>query len=338
MKMARLISMLAFVATLSMIAYSCTKDGSAGPAGATGATGPVGPAGADGSQIYSGSGAPAATIGATGDYYLDVSTGNLYGPKTATGWGTPLDLKGAAGANGATGATGATGAKGATGANGSNGTNGTNGSQIYSGTTAPASTLGVTGDYYLDKATFMLYGPKTASGWGTPVLLQGPQGPMGNANVLEKTISVTNAQWLWNSQYVFQTSTTSYTEYFTRYVDCAFTALTTGILDSGMVLVYFTPNTSNNTNQWVPLPYQFTDGSDNFNYEISYETNVGTIRLHYFFVQTNPSATIPVLSSYAIATYQFKFVAVSGNVTTAMKKRGINFGDYGAVSGFIGQQ
>jgi hypothetical protein len=36
---------------------------------------------------------------------------------------------------------------------------------IYSGQGAPASTLGVVGDYYIDDTHAILYGPKTAQGW-----------------------------------------------------------------------------------------------------------------------------------------------------------------------------
>jgi hypothetical protein len=103
-----------------------------------------------------------------------------------------------------------------------------------------------------------------------------------------------------------------------------------------LVLVYFTPNTSDNTNQWAPLPYEFTDGSGDFNYEIAYETNVGTVRFHYFFVQLVASATIPVLSSYDIPTYQFKVIAITGALSTALRKSKINLADYQAVSRFTG--
>src|SRR6202012_3348516 len=122
------------------------------------------------------------------------------------------------------------------------------------------------------------------------------------------------------SQYEFQTSPTSYTEYFTRYCDNSVPTITQDILNNGVVMVYFTPNTSSNTNQWAPLPYEFTDGSGNFNYEIAYETNVGTVRLHYFFVQLVASATIPTLSTYTIATYKFKVVVVSGTLAASLKK------------------
>ncbi|RZK63467.1 MAG: hypothetical protein EOO95_13415, partial [Pedobacter sp.] len=35
-------------------------------------------------------------MGAVGDYYLDKTSYNLYGPKTETGWGVALSLKGTA--------------------------------------------------------------------------------------------------------------------------------------------------------------------------------------------------------------------------------------------------
>ena len=44
---------------------------------------------------------------------LDLTGDVLYGPKTASGWGTGISLVGAAGATGATGPKGATGATGA---------------------------------------------------------------------------------------------------------------------------------------------------------------------------------------------------------------------------------
>ena len=75
--------------------------------GAQGAQGPAGPAGVAGSQIYSGTGAPAANLGTIGDYYLDKSNVNFYGPKTANGWGTPVSLNGGTGGQGPAGPQGA---------------------------------------------------------------------------------------------------------------------------------------------------------------------------------------------------------------------------------------
>ena len=56
--------------------------------------------------ILSGSTAPTATIGSVGDYYIDLTSVNLYGPKTAEGWGTPISLRGLQGQNGTNGQNG----------------------------------------------------------------------------------------------------------------------------------------------------------------------------------------------------------------------------------------
>ena len=74
-----------------------------------------------GNQILSGNGAPAASLGAVGDYYLNKTTMELYGPKTAEGWGSAMGLKGT---------------------QGDKGKEGKDGSLILSGTTAPTASQG----------------------------------------------------------------------------------------------------------------------------------------------------------------------------------------------------
>ena len=202
-----------FCISITTMDVSCKKGdtGPAGPQGTQGMPGIVGAAGADGSVIYSGTATPSATLGKNGDYYLNLTTGILYGPRTASGWGTGFTMKGAQGTqiyNG-TGAPassfGATGdyymdtvahdlygpkqsagwgnpvsLTGPAGANGTNGTNGANGSTIQSGTGAPAPSIGAIGDFYIDLAAGMLYGPKTVSGWGAGVSLKGANGTNGS--------------------------------------------------------------------------------------------------------------------------------------------------------------
>ena len=53
--------------------------------------------------ILSGATVPTATIGSVGDYYIDLTSVNLYGPKTAEGWGTPVSLRGLQGEKGSNG-------------------------------------------------------------------------------------------------------------------------------------------------------------------------------------------------------------------------------------------
>lgn len=102
-----------------------------------------------GSQILSGNDAPTTSLGNVGDYYLNKTTMELYGPKTTEGWGNAIGLKGAQGEKGKGGAT------------------------ILSGITAPTTSQGKVGDWYIDTQNKHLYGPKTESGWGTGISLIG---------------------------------------------------------------------------------------------------------------------------------------------------------------------
>ncbi|MEU3729996.1 hypothetical protein AB0E81_11385 [Streptomyces sp. NPDC033538] len=66
----------------------------------------TGPAGKDGSQIYSGTGAPAEDLGVNGDFYVDTTTGGvqLFGPKAADVWPvTGVALGGVSSVNGQSG-------------------------------------------------------------------------------------------------------------------------------------------------------------------------------------------------------------------------------------------
>ena len=123
-----------------------------------------------------GAGAPSSGTGANGDFYLNTSNGDIYGPKTAGAWASSVFniAQGQQGPQGATGATGATGAAGA------------DGKTVLNGTGAPSSGLGAIGDFYIDTAAARLYGPKLIGGWGGGISLIGPagatgaQGPQGN--------------------------------------------------------------------------------------------------------------------------------------------------------------
>lgn len=70
-----------------------------------------------------------------------------------------------------------------------------------SGTAVPIASIGVNGDFYLRTTTTDFYGPKTFSGWGTPINLRGPQGPAGpagNANVVLFTFAGFDAPSNWS--------------------------------------------------------------------------------------------------------------------------------------------
>ena len=79
----------------------------------------------------------------------------------------------------ATGPAGPQGSAGPQGTPGAPGTPGPAGSQIFEGDSVPAAALGNVGDFYINELTDSLYGPKTLSGWGNAISLQGTVGTQG---------------------------------------------------------------------------------------------------------------------------------------------------------------
>jgi hypothetical protein len=139
------------------------KDGTNGTNGTNGTDGADG---TDGGAIHKGTGAPAATLGADGDLYIDTVSRDVY-QKVGGAWTVITNLSG-----------GPPGAKGDKGDTGANGTNGTDGTSVRTGTGAPAAGLGGVGDVYIDSATGDLYA-KGVGGWAKTGNLQGPAGADG---------------------------------------------------------------------------------------------------------------------------------------------------------------
>jgi microcystin-dependent protein len=104
--------------------------------------------GTGGSTVLNGTDAPTADLGATGDFYLRTTDTTLYGPKTADGWGAPVNLvgpRGPQGAKGDTGPAGPTGAQGPKGDTGATGATGPAGATGPKGDTGAAGPVGPTG-------------------------------------------------------------------------------------------------------------------------------------------------------------------------------------------------
>ena len=91
--------------------------------------------------LLSGKGAPKSTKGIDGDFYIDTSNMNIYGPKANDKWPAAVSLKGAPGTNGTNGSNGATGATGAKGTS----TTGSDGAPGAPGATGPSGAPGSTG-------------------------------------------------------------------------------------------------------------------------------------------------------------------------------------------------
>jgi hypothetical protein len=168
-------------------------QGVKGDTGNTGPQGPTGDQGNPGALWYQGAPAPGGAIGGNGDFYLRISTGDVY-QKAGGTWTLIGNIKGPQGIQGIQGPTGAdstvpgpqgatglTGPQGATGSQGIQGVQGVKGdigSLWYSGAGAPAVGLGVNGDYYLNHTTGDV-SLKTAGAWNVVTNIKGPQGLQG---------------------------------------------------------------------------------------------------------------------------------------------------------------
>ena len=56
--------------------------------------------------VLSGKGVPSTAIGIDGDFYIDIKSMNMYGPKVKNKWPLPISLKGPAGPIGPSGVDG----------------------------------------------------------------------------------------------------------------------------------------------------------------------------------------------------------------------------------------
>ena len=124
-------------------------DGLDGDPGVDGLDGDPGLPGIDGRTLWSGTGAPAAGLGADGDFFINVTAWEIYGPKTAGAWGTGTGMIGAPGADGADGLDGAPGADGADGLDGAPGADGADGQGVPVGGSAGQVLTKTTNDDFL---------------------------------------------------------------------------------------------------------------------------------------------------------------------------------------------
>ncbi|MCO4864210.1 collagen-like protein [Cupriavidus sp. WGlv3] len=146
------------LACLAILLAGCGGGGGdSTTAGAGPAASAPGPAGADGKTILSGTNAPTADMGSDGDFYLNVSSSTLYGPKAGGEWPAGVSLIGPQGVAGAPGAT------------------------LLHGAADPTAADGAVGSFYLNTTTNTLFGPKNADGWPAGISVVGLTGPVGPA-------------------------------------------------------------------------------------------------------------------------------------------------------------
>jgi hypothetical protein len=93
------------IRTIEVSAAKGTQ-GDTGGIGLTGDTGDTGATGADGSTVLSGLVPPEVGDGVDGDFWIDVITSIIYGPKASGAWPAGVNLKGGDGSDGSDGSDG----------------------------------------------------------------------------------------------------------------------------------------------------------------------------------------------------------------------------------------
>jgi hypothetical protein len=150
-------------------------DGNDVVTNASGTDGTNGQDGAPGTQWFTGEGQPGDQTANEGDFYLNISTGDVY-QFTENAWVVIGSLKGA---NGETGAIGPVGPQGPA---GDNGVDGEPWAPII-GEGSPDNVAGTSGDVYINSLNFNFW-VWNGEDWTGPFSLQGatgPQGPQGPA-------------------------------------------------------------------------------------------------------------------------------------------------------------
>lgn len=148
-------------AEASDIKKKTLKSGAVKTAGRTNTTANV-------NTLLHGIGAPSASLGINGDFFIDTLSMNIYGPKTKNAWPLPKSLIGPQGTAGAMGKSGTSGKDGRDGVNGKDGANGRDGDRGSLGASSSGSGS---------------VGPQGPQGPQGPAGLSGPIGPTGPAGV-----------------------------------------------------------------------------------------------------------------------------------------------------------
>jgi hypothetical protein len=147
--------------------------------------------------ILSGTGKPSNTVGIDGDYFIDVKSMNIYGPKMKNKWPTAISLKGSNGVDGKSGsdgklvtnasnvagpsgAQGIQGLRGLPGDDGAKGEQGLRGEVGATGAQGTAGPIGTQGSIGLTGATGV-QGPAGSGSQGATGItgITGAQGPAG---------------------------------------------------------------------------------------------------------------------------------------------------------------
>ena len=125
----------------------------------------------DGTKWLSGNGTPSSSLGNVGDWYVNIDTQGVFEKTGSSVWTFRLNMKGDKGD---------AGNEGKDGKDGTDGKDGADGSRILQGTTTPANSTGVVGDWYINIVLFDIYEKTGDITWTLRGNIKGEKGDNGD--------------------------------------------------------------------------------------------------------------------------------------------------------------
>jgi hypothetical protein len=109
--------------------------------------GPQGIQGVRGYSVLSGISDPSSGTGIDGDFYINITSHAIFGPKTSGAWGSGTSL---------------------------------GGNSVLNGIIDPTSSIGSNGDFYINTVSNKIFGPKSSNVWPSGINIVGPAGAKGD--------------------------------------------------------------------------------------------------------------------------------------------------------------
>lgn len=181
-------------------------------------------------------------------------------------------------------------------------------------------------------------GPTGPAGLQGPLGEQGPQGEDGvdgNANVLVKTITITNQNYI--DDFLSAKHTNNSLFFFpAKIANIEDPDITEDIVANGLVLAYirvpvglgFEPS------QWTNLPYTYRHINQIYtaNYSSAYSLN--TLSLAFYFTK-NTEGTMPNIRDWNVPDNTFKYVIISGSAMDLMASSEVDFKNLEALETYL---
>jgi hypothetical protein len=163
----------------------------------------------------------------------------------------------------------------------------------------------------------------------------GSPGSDGNANVLVKTITVTDQNYI--DDYLTGKHTNNTLFFFpAKIAKIEDLDITEGIVNNGLILAYikvpiglgFEPS------QWVSLPYSYTHQNEIYAGNYSSAHSLNTFTLAFYFTR-NRDGTMPDIRNWVVPDNSIKYVIISGNVASQLSTSSIDLSNLNEVEEFL---